>query len=157
MSFWSSLFGGKRDEPERPGNSLIWLAGNDEFDFEIVGESNYQANLEAICGGRTDEEADHLCIAFLVPEPHNQYDSNAVRVDLTEGDDAEPRAVGYLSRANAEDYHARMADLRLARRVACCRALVVGGWDRGGRGKGHFGVKLDLVWPVERGELGVEP
>ena len=27
---------------------------------------------------------------------------------------------------------------------ATCQAKIVGSWDRGSRGKGHFGVKLDL-------------
>jgi hypothetical protein len=44
------------------------LAGPGTFEFDIVGESHYQEALEAICGGRTEESAEHLTEAVLVLE-----------------------------------------------------------------------------------------
>lgn len=131
-------------------SSRVRLSGEGEFDFDIVGESRHQHALETICGGRTDESADHDCEAMLIPEPWNAYDRNAVRVEI------DGRKVGYFAREDAAAYQQDMAALGLSGRMAICDALIVGGWDRGARGQGHFGVKLDLTWPIEPEKSGHE-
>lgn len=73
-----------------------------------------------------------LATARLVHEDENPHDDQAVRVDA------------YLTRASAHIYRRWLAGQRHAGRSATCSAVIVGGWDRGPRGCGHFGVKLDL-------------
>jgi hypothetical protein len=110
-----------------------------QFRVDAVGESRYQDALEAIAGGHTEEGAHLETVAVLMPEPSNRYDRNAVQV-LIGG-----RVVGYLSRENAEVLQPRILEMaRRTRKAVACRALVVGGWDRGGGDRGHFGVRLYL-------------
>ena len=135
MGLFSWLFGGSKAEPLR-------LAGSEEYGFDIVGESNYQRALSDICGGRSEDGADHDCEALLQPEPTNPHDKNAVQVFI------EDRLVGYLSRDAAANYHAEMRRLGHRDGKSVCDAVIRGGWKgRRGRGDGHFGVKLDLDWP----------
>ena len=112
----------------------------------MVGESFHQEAIEAAAGGRHEDGAViPLVTAQLVREPDNPYDANAVRVDL--GDSP----CGHIARAQAPSYHRVLAALGEIGRPATCRAWITGGWDRGGRDRGHFGVKLDLhpnlEWP----------
>lgn len=116
----------------------IGLAGNGRYRTEIVGESHYQAALTKIVGGRSRAGHDHQCVALLVPEPKNPHDRNAVGV-LIDG-----MKVGHLSRLDAERF--RLRDLDLV--PLTCAAKVVGGWRTNQHDSGHFGVKLDLVWPI---------
>lgn len=112
------------------------IAGDGNYDFDIVGESNYQDALERVAG-RSDESAEYYCTAQLVPEPKNPHDNRAIRVDI----DGQP--VGYISRSETIDFH------RVLRgRPASVDAIIVGGWERGKRGRGHFGVKLDIAIPI---------
>ncbi len=116
----------------------LQLEGSGDYDFEIVGEASYQDALEAICGGRTDWSQEKPVIATLIHEDRNPYDDQAIRVDV------EGRTVGYLTRAGARQYRKWLAAQGYAGRTATCSALIVGGWDRDDRGRGHFGIKLDL-------------
>ena len=50
--------------------------------FEIVGESHYQAALERIAGGKTESSVEIDIEAFLVAEPENPYDTDAVKVEI---------------------------------------------------------------------------
>lgn len=151
MGLFDWLSGDSEPEPEDDGeeaSGTIWLAGTGRYDFDIVGESHYQDTLEDVCGGRSEDAADHDTLAILIPQPDNPHDRNAVRVVMLVDDEME--TVGYLSRDQAVPYHQRMAQMGLSRRLAGCRAKIVGGWE-GPRGSGHFGVKLDLAWPVKQG------
>jgi hypothetical protein len=72
--------------------------------LEVVGESRYQDHLRWIVGDRGDW--DEVAItAVLVPQPDNQYDRNAVQVQVEGG------VVGYLSRDDAVDYARGIANL----------------------------------------------
>jgi hypothetical protein len=107
------------------------------FRVDAVGESHYQEALESIAGGRTEDGANLETVALLVPEPDNRYDRNAVAVWI------DGKQVGYLSRGNAEILQpAILTAIGTTRRQVACKARVVGGWDRGGRDRGHFGVRL---------------
>lgn len=101
-------------------------------ELEVVGESHRQQALERICGGRTEEGAQFPCEATLVAEPGNPHDEWAVQV-LVGGE-----LVGYLRRGTNREWHLR------ARREGPirCRALIVGGWDRGPHDRGHFGIRV---------------
>jgi hypothetical protein len=114
------------------------LHGPGKYEFNIVGESHYQAVLESICGGRSEESARKETEAYLYLEKNNKYDSLAVRVDI------EGNTVGYLSKPDARSYRKQLADLGHTNLVGFCSAIVVGGWYRSSSDSGHFGVKLDL-------------
>ena len=108
--------------------------------FEVVGESHYQADLERIVGGRTEDSASFQCVGTLIPEPDNPYDPQAVRVSV------DGCTVAHLSRDWAAKFNAALLSSGYAR--ASCNALIVGGWDRGEDDRGHFGIKLDIVLPL---------
>jgi hypothetical protein len=112
------------------------LAGDGGYEYEIVGESHYQDALEQIAG-RSDESAEHICVALLQADRGNVHDENAVKVAIS------GMTVGYIPRSDAPLLR-QMVEASGALR---CRAMIVGGWDRGVRGKGHFGVHLDMLWP----------
>lgn len=111
---------------------------------DVVGEASYQDELEDVAGGRTYRGADELKTAVLVPEPSNPYDPNAIRVTI------DGVLVGYLSRKNAELVSEYLNGLAAQGTLVSCSARVVGGWRRKGGDDGHFGVVLDVDFPVKR-------
>jgi hypothetical protein len=129
---------------QRRKTDIVRLAGNGAFDCPVVDASRYQDNLEALFGECIESGVDLRCVAFMVP---------AVRVELMSDSGGDARAVGYLSREDAADYHEQMAELGLGVRVASCRARVVRGSDRGSQDSGFFRISLDLIWPVEPGSF----
>lgn len=137
MGLWSFLFG-------KPVRRALIL-GDGEFDFPIVGESNYQDALETLCGGRTEDGAEFYCAVVLVPEPSNPHDRNAVAAFI------KGHKVGYLSREVAADAVRAFRSARVLEGVA--GAVIVGGWERPRKGRapdrGHFGVRLDVAWPIK--------
>jgi hypothetical protein len=108
---------------------------------DVVGESFHQAELDRICGGKTEDGHYEWFTAHLVLEPENPYDSNAVKVMIGEAQ------VGHLSRSDAIAYRADLLKIEREGRVGVCRAQIRGGWDRGGDDSGHYGVVLDLALP----------
>lgn len=114
------------------------LPGPGEYDFDIVGESNYQKSLSKIAGGKTTEGAEHYTEALIVMEDDNPYDKKAVRVDI------DSKTVGYFSKEDARSYRRQMKKLGKEDAEATCKAVIVGGWERGRKDTGSFGVKLDL-------------
>lgn len=143
MSIFSRLFGGAETAGASNGRGLN-LAGDGTYSFEIVGEAHYQAQLRALAHGTHDADAsaEHECEATLAIDHLNVHDDNAVKIDI--GD----YTVGYIARALAPECRRSLSRMGLEK--ATCRAKIVGGWDRGPRGKGQYGVKLDLVWPLRR-------
>jgi hypothetical protein len=109
-----------------------------DCDFDIVGESFYQEDLERICGGKTEDGVEFECEAALVPEAGNPHDKNAVRIEINF------KKVGHLSREHAAEYRKILGTT-----VSICDSMIVGGWNRGKKDQGHFGVKLDIDWPPE--------
>ena len=134
MGLWDWLFG--RTPPS--GTAQAELPGPGTYSLPIVGESKYQENLESICGERSEDGEDRIIEAVLVLEDSNPYDRNAVRVDIR------GIPVGYLSREHAKQYRQRLRQTGHALTRAACSANIRGGWDRGRRGRGHYGVWLDL-------------
>ena len=122
------------------------LYSGDE-DLEVVGESNYQDTLLAICGGSADNRVRYPVVAALVPESENPYDENAIAVQI------DARLVGYLGRDTAKRY--RPGLLALMQRSGAYVALegvVVGGGARDD-GPGRLGVWLRH----DPRDFGVEP
>lgn len=106
-------------------------------DLEVVGESNYQDSLWAICGARAGDRVRHDVIAALVPEPSNPYDPNAISVHI------DGHIIGYLPRAIAAQYIAGLHQLmeESGSYVALNGVIVGGGQYADGQGK--LGVWLD--------------
>ncbi|MDB5498586.1 MAG: hypothetical protein JWP28_2617 [Phenylobacterium sp.] len=125
-----------------PDDPPVRLQGRRWCDFEIAGESHYQAALEAIAGHEPQGVNLH-CAALLVPEPDNHSDPNAVAVVI------EGRRVGYLRREDAAGYGARLAALGVEGRPAACPAYVCGGFITEDGDLIPYGVTLGLAWPAE--------
>lgn len=121
----------------------VFVRGTGEYGYDVVGESNYQQALEAICGGRTEVSANELVEAVLLCEDSNPYERQAVRVDV------QGRTVGYLSRPDAWDFRRFLAESGCPGHPAVCAAVIRGGWYRDAADFGHYGVKLDLP-PLRR-------
>lgn len=114
------------------------ISGPGLFAVEVVGESHYQAWLERLCGGRSEESAEVYVRANLVFDDKNPYDRTAVRIDIQFG------TVGHLSREDAKRFRWAMRTWGVRDRSVSCDAVIVGGWERRNGQRGHFGIKLDL-------------
>lgn len=133
MGWFSRLFGGG----QQPIRSMH-LEGDGSFDFDIVGESHYQDALTSIVGGRSDESVELDCVAEIVCEDDNPHDAKAVAIYIN------GRKVGHLARTVASGYRDMLKKHGWVGWSITADAMIVGGWDRGSRGKGDFGVKLDI-------------
>ena len=122
----------------RKACDVLGLASDDSFPLACVGESHYQAALEAISGPRSGEGVDVEVEACVLLENTNPYDPQAVRVDV------DGRTVGYLSRPDARAYRRALKSVGVAE-VLTCSGRIRGGWGRGQRDRGHYGIYLDLA------------
>lgn len=136
------LFGRKKQEKPK---GILPVGG---YSVQVVGESHYQEALERACGGRSEQGASCEVTAFLVPEPTNQWDPNAVGVYLDEGEGGELVKVGHLSRDTAITYKPIGERLWRDNYWGAVNATIVGGWERG-TDRGHFGITLDLGSPPD--------
>lgn len=151
MGLLDWLFGSK-DQPEQESaapeppfkmQGPILLFGREDYPFDIVGESHYQAELEQIAGEKTEEGHQHECIANIVLDNANPYDENAVAVVIG------GRTIGHFARHHAAQYREWLQEWGLTDAVVSSSALIVGGWDRGSGDSGNFGVKLDIHLPFQ--------
>lgn len=130
------------------GPFIRWREGS--FPMQVVGESNYQGALIAICGRHTRHGYEGEHVALIEREPSNSYDPNAIRVMI------EGRKVGYLSREQAVRVGEQMIVAGLTR--SACAARVRGGWRTNQHDEGHYGVSLSIPnqgW-IDFG-IGAEP
>ncbi len=97
---------------------VTFLRGHESVN--VAGESHYQDALRSIAG---PGEVRHDTEAHLIPEPENDYDPNAVRVEI------DGHKVGYLPRDLAPAWGPRLAELATRKRVGACEATIVGGAD----------------------------
>ena len=124
----------------KPELDEVFLKGNGNFEFPIVGESHYQHNLEAICGPRKEHGEALEIEACLILEDHNQYDSNAIRVDIA------GRTVGHIKKEWAPQLRAQLKVIdRPKPYKITCNAKIVGGWSNK-KSQGFYGVQLDLPY-----------
>ena len=100
------------------------------------------------CGGRSTRSQEKIVEAALFHEDDNPYDNQAIRVTI------QGKTVGYLNRKDARKYRKQLKQVGYSGITAKCSAMIVGGWDKGGSDRGHFGVRLDL--PTEENSIGVE-
>ena len=125
--------------PQRASIDAPLLPGNDEYEMEIVGESHYQRHLNRVCGGCDENGVDMETDALIVFDNGNPHDAQAVKVVIDGG------AVGHLSREAARSFRKRIAHSQFKQHEQFrCKALIRGGWDRGGGDTGMFGVRLDV-------------
>ena len=91
--------------------------------LEVAGESHYQEVLWSIVGGWRSDRVRHDTVAVLIPDPDNQYDSDAIKV-VVEGN-----LVGYLSSDDAAIYLPGLLRLmdRSTNRLVALHGIVVGG------------------------------
>lgn len=89
-------------------------------DVGVVGESYYQATLERLTKQVPDET--EMWVAALLPEPTNEHDRHAVRVDLVV--DAEHHKVGYIAREDARPYSVVLSQLAAQGRIGTVEAKV---------------------------------
>jgi hypothetical protein len=130
-----------------PSVKIFRLVGDNSYSQEIVGESFYQKALEKISGGKNEDGHYLKCIAFLKPEPQNKYDKNAIAVEINDS------KVGYLDKRTALKLKNEFKKISGPSWAATCNAVIVGGWYRPEAAtddrEGHFGVRIDLTWPLE--------
>ena len=133
MGIWSG-----RTPPKQTFNAeavLLEEADCTEL-VRVVGESNYQDALRAICSSSKWEEVAFDCLAVLVPEPENPYDENAIMVQV------DGQLLGYLSREDAVAYQGMVLGLVERGRYLACQARIAG---RGpGSETSNLGVFLKL-------------
>lgn len=130
------------------GVHMGWFSGSSthecrnlgKFGVEVVGEQNYQQAIAACVGAPNARGYAHTLDVTLVLEDNNKFDDKAVMVT------AQNRLIGYLSREDARKHRRKLTSLGKAAATVVCRAIVTGGWDRGGSDKGPYGVKLDLYY-----------
>lgn len=121
---------GRWESPRRAGRRV-----------DVVGESQYQATLDELAGGKRRESQYISTNAELWREPDNPHDPNAVQVRIG------GRLGGYLPRLEAERLAARMD--AAGEQAVPCAAEIRGGW-RHGEDEGHYGV---VVW-LPRARMG---
>ncbi len=80
--------------PEKKPQMLI-LDGDGSFEIEVVGESHHYKNLRKVAGSCDRHAVEVVKTAYMVPEPRNVNDPNAIRIDIDE------LPVGYLPRSVA--------------------------------------------------------
>jgi len=116
---------------------IIVLEGDDDLD--VVGESYRQEALWEIVGGKTAERLREEVVGYLVPEPSNEYDPNAIGVWIQE------LQVGFLAKELAreiiDDLHILM-EANPGKYIGL-RGVIAGGGERND-GPGMLGVFLEF-------------
>ena len=109
-----------------------------QFEFEVVGEAQYQEVIQRLAGDHGTNPADAEYEAELVPEDENRYDPKAVAVRI------QGERVAYFSRDDARSFRRRLGQRRLSGQITKCRACLAGGGTRRNGEKLFYGVKLDI-------------
>ena len=103
---------------------------NTSYAYNIVGEQSYQDNLKKIAGPKEEESKFFECYAKVSSEPFNQYDKNAVKVEIN------GLLVGYLSKSEAAKLSSKVVNKTVP-------AVIDGGW-KDEESTGSYGVKLAI-------------
>ena len=122
MKRWKQLAGIKSEPPVEQSTVDSSQSVHEEM-VNVVGESYYQPAIRAACGARVNEDVFFECLAELVPEPENPYDSNAVKV-LIDG-----QKVGHLSRSDAVEFGPTIAEAIENQGPGIVRAVIAGHKD----------------------------
>lgn len=156
MALFPHIFGKPHRAPGQPhfptnydGTGCWWnapgalpLAAGRGFNIPVVGEAQWQGDIAAIVGGRCEEGHNCHVPAQLVPDD-TPRDRDAVGVMI------DNRAVGWVPFEHASAFRAALRTLNPEGRPVTCKAKIIGGWDRGRRDRGLFGVRLSLSLPLK--------
>ena len=112
------------------GTSINAALNNTSYAYNIVGEQSYQNNLKKIAGPKEEESKFFECQAKVSSEPFNQYDKNAVKVEIN------GLLVGYLSKSEAAKLSSKVVNKTVP-------AVIDGGW-KDEESTGSYGVKLAI-------------
>lgn len=119
---------------------IPFIKGRDQFQINVAGESFYPDSFAALCGAQTRDGIAFPARAQLELDDNNAHDRNAVKVSI------EGHQVGHLPREAAKAFRRSVRYGAIAEHeVFECAAMINGGWNRGGKDVGNFGVKLDLA------------
>lgn len=121
------IFKGKKAANETNINPTL---SNASYIYNIVGEQSYQNNLKKIAGPKEEESKFFECYAKVSSEPFNQYDKNAVKVEIN------GLLVGYLSKSEAAKLSSKVVNKTVP-------AVIDGGW-KDEESTGSYGVKLAI-------------
>jgi hypothetical protein len=142
MGLLDWLFGSGSGSASLSKVPTIHLAPGRGFTFGVVGESNYQDALNAICGGKREEGHKWPVTAHLRLDDRNPHDPLAVAVWIS------GKVVGYVAGEDAKRLRTELLALNVGDRSIACSGKIVGGWDRGQGDEGHYGLKLSLSKPL---------
>jgi hypothetical protein len=147
MGLLKKLFGSSSSQASPAEIELVIFDGDDDLD--VVGESYRQDALWRIVGGKTSERVRKEAIGYLVPEPNNEYDPNAIGVWI------QGLQVGFIAKELAreiiDDLHI-LIDANPGSYIGL-RGVVAGGGERDD-GPGMLGVFLEF--PADKFGLGVK-
>ena len=125
------IFNSKKKEP-RVGNH----EGNGEYDQEVVGEKSFRQSLVKIIKiAKAERKGEIFTKAYLIPEPSNDFDKNAIAVQI------DGLKVGYISSAETEQFHEIFEQNNLDALQVKARI----GWDVNNP-EPLIGVTLDIAW-----------
>lgn len=138
------LFGKKTKGPVTTADG--WLLPDDPkvapnegpgtFDYNVVGESNYNANLRAILreeGIDVNVGGEFQTGAFLLCEPQNKFDPYAVCVVIGN------KRVGYIPKEDARSLSPQLQEMAAYGQVLYVQAVI--GWSD----PAVIGVRLDVA------------
>jgi hypothetical protein len=138
---WRDWFGGSSKTVVAPPRTLTPFLLEGEELVQAVGESFFQPALLRQCGARKGDAVRFPCRGYLVAQPDNPYDPNAVAVQIG------GQLVGHLSRSEAPRWQPLVQQLAARGYAASCEAMIAG---RGRDGEtDNLGVFLHLPTPTE--------
>lgn len=153
MGLMKRLFGGGPTAAERTERLVVEAgvadAPGDLVEIEAVGESYHQDALERIAGPKEADGKEVRVGVTLRREPENEYDANAVRVEVM------GQLVGHVAREMAEQLSPALAPVGGAIET---QGIIVGGWrDRDSEGSYGIRVWLDSAVAVRLGVQHLRP
>ena len=94
----------------KPEPKVALVEGDGTYSFkDVVGESNYKQGLRALISEGSEAERDNGEVfrdAFLIAEPTNTFDKNAIQVRIAE------HLVGYIAKTRTPEFHPVLQDAR---------------------------------------------
>ena len=138
----------RRDKPTGKKMEVQVYSGSEWL--RVKGESNYQRELEAIAGPKTEEGYDLPIVGVLMREPDNQYDPNAIAVYAASPRTGHALKVGYVNRDDAAAMAPGLDRLNAQGETVGLEGRIRGGWLRDDGDEGHFGIWL-LYDPADFG------
>lgn len=110
--------------------------GNGVFDYDLVAEKTYREHLTALIKKHKAQADGELFLeAYLVPEPTNPFDPNAIQVLI------ENKPVGYIPKNDCAEF----LEVFEANNLMAMRVNARIGWDRNSPSP-LIGVRLDFDW-----------